>query len=93
VQDGRTYSNLMVRLAPVNAKLRGRQVRLLTQASGAAEADCAAVLAAAGGDVPVALVSLLSGADPAAARQALGSAGGRVRAAIGLITDTTTEAR
>jgi N-acetylmuramic acid 6-phosphate etherase len=93
VQDGRTYSNLMVRLAPVNAKLRGRQVRLLTQASGAAEADCAAVLAAAGGDVPVALVSLLSGADPAASRQALGRAGGRVRAAIGLITGTTTEAR
>jgi N-acetylmuramic acid 6-phosphate etherase len=41
VADGRTYSNLMVRLTPVNAKLRGRQLRLLGQATGAAEAACA----------------------------------------------------
>jgi N-acetylmuramic acid 6-phosphate etherase len=84
VRDGRTYSNLMVRLIPVNAKLRARQVRLLGQASGAAEADCAAALSAAEGDVQVALVALLSGADPATSRLALAKADGMVRAAIDL---------
>ena len=82
VRDGRTYSNLMVRLTPVNAKLRARQVRLLSQASGAAEAQCAAALSAADGDVRVALVALLSGADIATSRLALVKADGMVRGAI-----------
>jgi N-acetylmuramic acid 6-phosphate etherase len=82
VRDGRTYSNLMVRLAPVNAKLRARQVRLLSQASGAAEAQCAAALRAAAGEVRVALTSLLSGADTATSRRALAEAAGVVRAAV-----------
>lgn len=82
VRDGRTYSNLMVRLAPVNAKLRDRQVRMLSQASGAAEAACAAALSAAGGDLRVALVALLSGADAATSRLALAKAGGMVRPAV-----------
>jgi N-acetylmuramic acid 6-phosphate etherase len=85
VRDGRTYSNLMVRLTPVNAKLRARQLRLLGQATGAGEAACAAALSAAGGEVRVALVSLLSGADAAAARTALATAQGRVSAAVAMI--------
>jgi N-acetylmuramic acid 6-phosphate etherase len=82
VRDGRTYSNLMVRLAPVNAKLRARQVRLLSQASGVAEAGCGAALLAADGEVRVALTSLLSGADAATSRRALAAAAGVVRAAV-----------
>jgi N-acetylmuramic acid 6-phosphate etherase len=85
VRDGRTFSNLMIALAPVNEKLRGRQVRLLSQASGALPGDCAAALAAAGGDVRAALVMLLSGANPAAARAALEQSGGTARAAIALL--------
>jgi N-acetylmuramic acid 6-phosphate etherase len=87
VRDGRTFSNLMVRLAPMNAKLRTRQIRLLTQASGIAEAESAAALAAADGDVSVALVMLVSGAEPPAARQALDKTGGVVRAAIESVRD------
>jgi N-acetylmuramic acid 6-phosphate etherase len=82
VRDGRTYSNLMVRLSPVNAKLRARQLRLLSQASGAADAACAAALQAADGEVRVALVSLLSGADAVTSRRALKQTGGVVRAAV-----------
>jgi N-acetylmuramic acid 6-phosphate etherase len=82
VRDGRTYSNLMVRLTPLNAKLRARQVRLLRQASGAADAACAAALAEADGDVRVALVALLSGTDATTSRLALAKADGMVRAAI-----------
>jgi N-acetylmuramic acid 6-phosphate etherase len=87
VREGRTYSNLMVRLTPVNAKLRARQARLLSQASGAADADCAAALSAAGGDVRVALVALLSGADTVTSQVALAKADGMVRAAIELAAD------
>jgi len=82
VRDGRTYSNLMVRLAPVNAKLRARQVRLLSQASGAAEAESAVALRSADGEVRVALTSLLSGADTATSRRALAEASGVVRTAV-----------
>jgi N-acetylmuramic acid 6-phosphate etherase len=85
VRDGRTYSNLMVRLTPVNAKLRARQLRLLGQATGAAEAVCSEALSAAEGDVRVALVSLLSGADAAVSRTALARAQGRVSAAVAMI--------
>jgi N-acetylmuramic acid 6-phosphate etherase len=73
----------------VNAKLRARQVRLLSQASGSAEADCAAALSAANGEVPVALISLLSGADSATARRELAAAGGMVRTAIERIREPT----
>jgi N-acetylmuramic acid 6-phosphate etherase len=82
VRQGRTFSNLMVRLAPANAKLRTRQIRLLSQACGATEAECAKALAAAGGEVATALVMLLSGVEPPAARLALARTAGVVRAAI-----------
>lgn len=82
VRDGRTFSNLMVRLTPVNAKLRARQVRLLREVSGEGEEECVAALAAAGHEVPVAIVSLLSGSGTAAARDALARSGGVIRSAI-----------
>jgi N-acetylmuramic acid 6-phosphate etherase len=82
VRTGRTYSNLMVHVAPGNAKLRARQRRLLTQATGTPEDQCAAALAYAGGDLRVALVTLLSGAGPDAARAALARSSGVVRAAL-----------
>ena len=72
----------MVHVTPVNAKLRARQRRLLVQATGAPEDQCAAALADADGDLRVALVTLLSGVDPATARQALTRSGGIVRAAL-----------
>ena len=82
VRTGRTYSNLMVEVTPVNDKLRARQLRLLTQATGAPGKQCAAALSEAQGDLRVALVALLSGTDPDTARAALAEAGGVVRAAL-----------
>ena len=82
VRTGRTYSNLMVEVTPVNDKLRARQLRLLTQATGAPGKQCAAALSEAQGDLRVALVALLSGTDPDTARGALAEAGGVVRAAL-----------
>lgn len=79
---GRTYSNLMVELVPLNAKLRARQVLLLQQATRRDASLCAAALEQAGGEVKVALVSLLAGVPVEQAAVALKEAGGDVRRAL-----------
>jgi N-acetylmuramic acid 6-phosphate etherase len=83
VRLGRTYSNLMIDVAPNSAKLRARQVAILEMAAGVDEGTCAAALENADGNLRVALVSLLLGLDSAQARTRLAAAGGDVRAAVG----------
>ncbi|MCP2257992.1 N-acetylmuramic acid 6-phosphate etherase [Streptoalloteichus tenebrarius] len=82
VRMGRTYSNLMVSLVATNAKLRGRMVRILREATGLGERECATALAEANGDVKTALVRLLSGVDVQRAAAALAKADGHVREAL-----------
>lgn len=84
IRLGKTYSNLMADVSATNSKLRARRVRILMDASGASAADCEAALAAAGTDVRVAMVTLLSGAGVPDARAAL-AAGGDVRAALAVL--------
>ncbi len=86
VRLGRTYSNLMITMQPTNAKLRGRGVEMLIQATGEPREVCMAALDAAG-DIPTALVMVLgdAGTDRASVercRLALAAAGGRVRGAL-----------
>jgi N-acetylmuramic acid 6-phosphate etherase len=59
VRLGHTYRNLMVDMQPTNAKLRGRAIELLKQATDASEDECAAALDAFG-DLKPALVDLLA---------------------------------
>ncbi|MEN8115272.1 MAG: N-acetylmuramic acid 6-phosphate etherase [Actinomycetota bacterium] len=87
IRAGKTYSNLMVDVAPTNAKLRGRVLGILEEATGASGAECAAALEEAGGDTKTAMVSLITGAGTAAARSALDAAGSRVRRAIAALGD------
>jgi N-acetylmuramic acid 6-phosphate etherase len=82
IRLGKTYSNLMVGVSATNGKLRTRTLRILREASGAAEADCAAALSEAEGDVRVALIVVLSGVGAPAARQALAATAGNVRGAL-----------
>lgn len=82
IKLGRTYSNLMVSVRATNAKLRGRTLRILREATGASDQDCAAALAEADGDLKVALVRLLSGVDSATATALLAANGGHVREAL-----------
>ena len=65
-----------------NAKLRGRTLRILREATGATECSCADALAAAHGDLKVALVRLLADVDSERAAAALEDAQGQVRAAL-----------
>jgi N-acetylmuramic acid 6-phosphate etherase len=58
---GRTWSNLMVTMSATNAKLRGRAVRILRDATGCDDDAAVAALAATGGDLRAALDRLLAG--------------------------------
>ncbi|MBE1878016.1 N-acetylmuramic acid 6-phosphate etherase [Myceligenerans pegani] len=75
VRLGKTYSNFMVEVVATNEKLRGRLVRLLEQATGHETEVCEKALRDTGGDLRVALVTLLVGVDEAAARAALAAPG------------------
>ncbi|MFR9728956.1 N-acetylmuramic acid 6-phosphate etherase [Saccharopolyspora sp. MS10] len=86
IRMGRTYSNLMVSLLATNAKLRGRTVEILREATDAAEPECERALAAAGGDLKTALVHLLTGVEIARAAEALAAARGQVREALRALT-------
>ena len=81
IRTGRTWSNLMTHMLATNTKLDERAVRILTMATDAPEEQCRQALADSEGNLPAALTAMLSGASPAAAREAL-AAGGGVRAAV-----------
>jgi len=89
IKLGRTYSNLMVSLRATNAKLRGRTLRILREATGFGQQECTEALTAAGGDLKVALVHLLSGVDSTRAARALVETGGHVRRALDALGTAT----
>ncbi|MET9018906.1 N-acetylmuramic acid 6-phosphate etherase [Actinopolymorpha sp. NPDC004070] len=82
VRMGRTYSNLMVDLMATNAKLRGRMLEILGEATGEDQQTCARALTDAGGELKTALVAVLGGVGPEVARAALERADGHVHAAL-----------
>jgi N-acetylmuramic acid 6-phosphate etherase len=86
VRLGRVYSNLMVEMVATNAKLRGRMISVLIEATGCAEADAQRVLSAADGSLKTALVALVSGAAVGEARDALVRSDDQVRDALALLT-------
>lgn len=86
VQLGRTYSNLMIDVLPANAKLRGRQVRMLAEATGFPEDRCAAALSDADGRPSVALVCLLADVSPQQASAVLARHHGMARPALAELT-------
>jgi N-acetylmuramic acid 6-phosphate etherase len=83
VQLGKTYGNLMVDVRPTNHKLRERAVRIVRQLTGVDAAAARGSLTAADWDVKVAAVTIRLAVDPAAARERLAAAGGRLREAFG----------
>lgn len=82
IRLGRTWSNLMVDMLATNAKLRGRMVRMLVQATGADEQDARNQLAAADGELKPALLCLLSTVSTTRARELLAAHHGSVGAAL-----------
>jgi N-acetylmuramic acid 6-phosphate etherase len=85
VRLGRTYSNLMSSVVPKNAKLSGRMVTILVEATGCDPQTCSQVLTESHNNLQLALVQLLAGVDRDMAQRALRDADGVVRVAVGLI--------
>jgi N-acetylmuramic acid 6-phosphate etherase len=82
IRLGKTYGNLMVDVDATNDKLRARVRSIVRHATGEPPERIDEALAAAGGDVKVAIVSLLAGVDAEAARARLAAADGVVRQAV-----------
>ena len=82
VRLGHTWSNLMVDMVATNAKLRGRVIRILREASGADEATARRAFELASGELKPALLSLLATVHPDQARQALEHHQGSVAEAL-----------
>jgi N-acetylmuramic acid 6-phosphate etherase len=84
VRSGRTYGNLMVRVAPTNDKLRARALELVRTIAQVDQPAALAALEAADQEVATATVMLVRGEDPAQARARLTAVGGRLGEAIGI---------
>ena len=83
IRLGHVYSNWMVDVALTNEKLRRRGLRILQEASGAAESEAARALAAADNRLRVALVMLKMKSGAREARRGLRQAGGNLRRSAG----------
>jgi N-acetylmuramic acid 6-phosphate etherase len=81
---GYVYGNLMINLHTKNEKLLKRALGILEESVGLDHAAARKLLAAAGGRVPVALVTAKAGVSRARAATALRESRGQVRRAIAL---------
>jgi N-acetylmuramic acid 6-phosphate etherase len=79
---GKVYGNRMVDVKPVNAKLRRRAIGLVLELGGVSEAQAAATLDEAGGDVKVAVVVLRRSVAVAEAMRIVARADGLLRQAL-----------
>jgi len=79
---GRTYSNLMAGTQQRNRKLFQRARRILMEATGRSLGEVERALEESFGDIPVALILLLSTLSPVEARQVLAKNQGSIRKAV-----------
>lgn len=82
VLSGYVYDGLMVRVKPVNAKLRRRAIRIVSELTGRAWDDAEALLAESDDRIPVAVLVARLGVGVEEAEARLDSAGGGLRAAL-----------
>jgi N-acetylmuramic acid 6-phosphate etherase len=82
IRLGYVYGNLMVNVQPTNHKLVERARRIIAQATGAAPARAAELLAESGNRVRTAIVMGKAGVSKEEAERRLAAAGGRVARAL-----------
>jgi len=80
--SGAVHGNLMVRVRPVNRKLRDRAERIVERLGGVGRPAAAALLREAADEAEVAVVMARLGLDAVAARARLAACGGRLREAL-----------
>lgn len=88
IRLGKTYGNLMVDVRASNAKLRARARRIVALATGAPDDAVEAALAATGGEVKPAILTLLGGVDAVTAARLLDRSHGHLRTAVTTLTTT-----
>jgi N-acetylmuramic acid 6-phosphate etherase len=79
---GKTYQNLMVDMNATNAKLVARAVRIVMQATDCDAPTAEAAMDAAGNNVKLAILTILTGMSVEAAKSSLAEAGGFLRRAL-----------
>lgn len=82
IRLGKVYSNLMVDVQLTNEKLRKRAVRIVGEAASVDHDEATALLAAAGGEVKVAVIMGLLNCSAGEARQRLNASQGVIRRAV-----------
>ena len=82
IRLGYVKGNRMTNVQTRNVKLRARALRILMAEAGLDEDAAKAALAAAGGELPVALVIAITGCGLSEARKALAASSGVVRTAV-----------
>jgi N-acetylmuramic acid 6-phosphate etherase len=83
VRLGYVYDNWMINVGRTNKKLERRALGILEAAARVTPAQARRALAAAGGDIRIALIMLKSGANAGEARRRLAATSGNLRAALG----------
>ncbi|MFB7919079.1 N-acetylmuramic acid 6-phosphate etherase [Streptomyces sp. NPDC056061] len=90
IRLGKTYGNLMVDVRASNEKLRARSRRIVSLATGASDAEIEAALAATGGEVKNAILTILGQVDGPTAESLLTASDGHLRAALAAAPRPTT---
>lgn len=88
IRLGKTYGNLMVDVRASNEKLRARSRRIVSLATGASDQEIEAALAATGGEVKNAILTILGGVDGPTAATLLTDSHGHLRAALAAVRTT-----
>ncbi len=84
IRLGKTLGNLMVDVRPINAKLRERARRIVSEACDLSPSAATALLERCADEVKTAIVVGRTGIDPDQARARLAAADGRIQAAVRL---------
>ena len=82
IRLGGAYQNLMVGMTPVNEKLRGRAVSIVSRATGVSEEKARVALSESDGQIREAIVMIGAGVSLAEAKGRLERSNGRVREAL-----------
>lgn len=85
IRLGKTYGNLMVDVRASNEKLHARSRRIVALATGAPDQEIEAALAATGGEVKPAILTILGRVDGPTATDLLAASDGHLRAALAAV--------
>ncbi|MFI8001683.1 N-acetylmuramic acid 6-phosphate etherase [Streptomyces sp. NPDC086010] len=88
IRLGKTYGNLMVDVRASNEKLRARSRRIVSLATGASDEEIETALAATGGEVKNAILTILGAVDGPTAATLLAESDGHLRAALAAVRTT-----